>query len=206
VIKSAPALAAALAITLAACGGAAPQQHAAGSSSDALAPEQRPIPAGRGPAFRLSAVSTAVARRSPVAGLRCARSHPASYGVHVELYAERLVLPVPAGIGVAPPQRRHGAYVLGGPCSYPIRTLEPTGVILIDRRTTATLGTLFAIWGRRLSSRSLAGFTGPVSAFVDGRRWRSAVTAIPLRRHQNIVIEVGGYVPPHRAYRFPPGI
>ena len=49
--------------------------------------------------------------------------------MHVELFANRRVVIVPAGIGIVPPLRRDGAYVLGGRCSYPLRTREPTGVV-----------------------------------------------------------------------------
>jgi hypothetical protein len=90
-------------------------------------------------------------------------------------------------------------------CSYAVRTLEPTGLVLIDRGTRPAVGTLFALWGERLSGRALAGFDGPVSAFVDGRRWRGAPSAIPLHRHENVVLELGGFVPPHPSYLFPPG-
>jgi hypothetical protein len=78
-------------------------------------------------------------------------------------------------------------------------------VVLVDRGDATSVGALFALWGQAISSRRLAGFAGPVSGFVDGRRWRGPVGAIPLRRHSNVVLEVDGYVPPHPAYRFPPG-
>jgi hypothetical protein len=113
---------------------------------------------------------------------------------------------VPAGIGVAPPQRRRGAYVIGGACSYGIRTLEPTGVVLVQAGGTRRLADLFAVWGQPLGTDRLAGFSGPVHAFVNGRRWTRAPDSIPLRHHAEIVLEVGGYVVPHPHYRFPPGL
>jgi hypothetical protein len=130
------------------------------------------------------------------------------YAIHLELFARRLVVPVPAGIGVAPPLRRSGAYVLGGGCSYPLETLEPTGVVRVDRARahTPTLGTLFAIWGQPLTRTRLATFSGHVLAFVDGREIEGQLTAIPLRRHAEVVLEVGGYIPPHPKYTFPPGL
>jgi hypothetical protein len=116
------------------------------------------------------------------------------------------VLPVPAGIGIAPPQRRHGAYVLGGRCYYPLVTFEPTGVVLVDRRRPLTLGALFAVWGQRFGGGRLASFTGRVHAFLDGAPWSGRLESIPLPRHAEIVLEIAGMVPPHRSYEFPPGL
>ena len=175
------------------------------ASGVALSPDQQPIPAGTGRRYRLPAVTPRVAQRLPVAGLRCSGRHRRFFAAHLELYANRLVLPVPAGIGVAPPARRSGAYVTGGACRYPIRTFEPTGVTVLDAGRSLTLGQLFAVWGQPLSRRSLAGFHGAVEAFVNGRRWRRAPAAIPLRRHSEIVLEIDGLVAPHRTYTFPPG-
>jgi hypothetical protein len=145
--------------------------------------------------------------------LRCTNATGHSYGIHLELYAKGLVVTVPAGIGVAPPQRRAGAYVRGGACVYPLRTIEPTGVVVVDRgaasgagRRAPSLGTLFAVWGQPLSPTRLAGFRGTVRAFVRGRGWRESPARIPLTRHAEIVLEVGGAVPPHPAYLFPAGL
>ncbi len=171
-----------------------------------LASDLRPVKTGRGSAYRLGAVSGAVARRAPVDGLHCATRHDGVHGAHLELFAGGLVLPVPAGIGVAPPQRRRGVYVLGGRCTYALRTFEPTGVVVIDDGASPLLADLFALWGQRLSAQRLAGFRGPVRAFVDGRRWAGVPGEIPLRRHAEIVLELGPRIPPHRAYRFPPGL
>jgi hypothetical protein len=131
--------------------------------------------------------------------------------VHVELFAQRQVVVVPAGIGMAPPVQRRGAYVLGARCSYPLRTREPTGLVELDSQAEPlTLGDLFAVWGQPLSTTRLAGFRAPpgqrVEAYLDGRPWRGDPRAMPLRRHAVVVLEVGGHVPPHAAYRFPDGL
>jgi hypothetical protein len=68
------------------------------------------------------------------------------------------------------------------------------------------LGDLFAVWGQPLSRRRLAAFRGRVEAYLDGARWRRDPRRIPLRRHAQVVLEVGGQVPPHARYRFPPGL
>jgi hypothetical protein len=139
--------------------------------------------------------------------MRCTAAERPRHGVHLELFARRRVVLVAPGIGVAPPRTRTGAYVRGGRCSYPVRTREPTGVVEVETRGAArTLGQLFAVWGQPLSPRRMAGFGGRVRAYVAGRRWTKDPRSIPLRRHAQIVLEVGGYVPPHHSYRFPPGL
>jgi hypothetical protein len=188
-----------LAFATAGCGGSHP-------AALKLPADEQPVPAGRGRAYRLRPISPAVARREPIRGLRCTRRNRRIYGVHLELYAHRLVVPIPSGIGVAPPQRRSGVYVLGGACLYAIRTLEPTGVVVVDAGPTLDLATLFAVWGQPLSRHALGSFRGPVQAFVDGRRWRGAPGAIGLARHAEIVLEISGAVLPHPRYRFPPGL
>jgi hypothetical protein len=214
--RAARVLAAIMCSAAAGCGaGPGGSVASQGSSVRGLPADERPLPAGRGRQFRLPAGSPAVAARRPVAGMRCRRG-PAgpgagTYAVHLELYARRLVLPVPAGIGVAPPQRRRGAYVLGGACEYPLRTLEPTGIVLVDASEPGaslppSLGDLFAVWGQPLSRGQLAGFRGRVLAFVGGRRFGGDPRAIRLRRHAELVLEIGGFVLPHRTYRFPPGL
>jgi hypothetical protein len=189
--------------------GSSPHDRAAfkiPSNSFKLPPDYVPVPVGRGPGFRLRALSAAAVHRRPIDGLRCVRTHERFYGIHVEVYADRLVLPIPSAIGIAPPLRRSGVYVHGGSCSYPLRTFEPTGVVVVDSGGALTAGTLFDVWGQRLASGALAGLRGHVLAFVDGRRWTGQPRTIPLRRHAEIVLEIGGYVVPHPAYRFPPGL
>jgi len=184
------------------CGGARPAPAGGGR----LAPDLLPLRSGRTAAYRLPAAGAAVRRRLPVRGLRCRRASARGRGVHLELYARRLVVPVPAGIGLAPPLRRSGAYVRGGACSYPLRSYEPTGVIVVARGRGLSLADLFAVWGQPLSARQLAGFHGRVRAYVGGRRWTRAPGRIPLAPHAEIVLEVGAFLPPHPRYAFPPGL
>jgi hypothetical protein len=140
----------------------------------------------------------------PVGDFTCARTSPTRLRAHLELFARKLVLLVPSGIGVAPPVHRDGAYVTGGRCLYPLRTREPTGVIEAASRGLR-LGDLFRVWGQPLSPHRLAGFRSSrqLLAFVNGRRFRGDPRTIQLRRHDEIVLEIGGYVPPHGSYLFP---
>jgi hypothetical protein len=195
-----------LAVAASGCGRAMRAGGGQGGQSLSVAPDQWPIPAGRGSRYRLPALWPAVARRAPIARLRCSSARRRSFGIHLELYAHRLVLPVPAGIGIAPPQHRRGVYILAGACLYPLRTFEPTGVAVLDAEAPYTLAQLFAVWGQPLSRGTLASFRGPVLAFLDGHRWRGSPGAIPLRRHAEIVLEIDGRVPPHPRYQFPPGV
>jgi hypothetical protein len=110
---------------------------------------------------------------------------------HVELFAAGRVVIIPARLG------------RGTHCTQALFTTEPTGVILITR-DGLTLGDLFAIWRQPLSATRMLSFRGRVRAYVAGRRWRGAATAVPLRPHAQIVLEVGPYIRPHPRYLFPP--
>jgi hypothetical protein len=165
-----------------------------------------PTPIGVGPRFHPPAAGSAVRGGRPVAGLKCRRSSR-RMGVHVEVFARGRVVIVPAGIGVAAPFVRDGAYVQPRACTYPLRTLAPTGVVEVDRRQRLTLGHLFRLWDQPLSKTRLVGFRTtekrPVRAYVAGRRWRGRLDAIPLRRHAQIVLQLGRYIRPHKTFLFP---
>jgi hypothetical protein len=142
---------------------------------------------------------------SAIRGMRCSRAALLQFAVHVELFADREVVLLPAGIGVAQPRTWSGGTVTGGHCSYPIDTTDPTGLIQVAAGTRPTLGNLFALWGQQLGSRRLIGFRGAVHVYLDGRPVRGDPRLVLLTRHAEIVLEVGGYVPPHAAYLFPRG-
>jgi hypothetical protein len=198
-VKRSLAILVAAAAALAGCGGDPP------SGPEAPLPPQAPG-VGPGPRFRPPSLGARAARALPIEGLRCTRSRRPRFGAHVELFAARRVVLVAPGIGVAPPRTRSGAYVRGGRCWYPVRTREPTGLLEVEAGTPVSLGQLFAVWGQPLSATRMAGFRGRVRAYVGGRRWPGDPRVIPLRRHAQIVLEVGGYVPPHARYLFPPGL
>jgi hypothetical protein len=155
--------------------------------------------------FVLPAAPHVVVSGRTVAGMRCAVRRDVD-AVHVEIFVDRKVLLLPAGIGLRPPLRRAGlARLAGGRCAYPLHTLDPTGTVFVDRAQPRALGELFAIWGQRLGPRRLLSFAGRVQAFRNGRAWRGDPRQMPLQRHDQIVLEVGGYVPPHARYLFPVG-
>lgn len=194
--RALPALAIATAL-LAGCGSHRPDESALPPTPPAI---------GHGARYRPPSLGRLAARARPVGQLRCTRAGRRRFGIHIELFADRRVVLVAPGIGVAPPRARHGAYVGAGRCSYPVRTREPTGVVEVAAGTRATLGQLFEVWGQPLTRQRMAGFRGRVRAYVGGAAWTADPRAIPLRPHAQIVIELGGYVRPHSRYRFPPGL
>jgi hypothetical protein len=164
-----------------------------------------PPPVSREPGFVVAAAPAGVLGGHTVAGMTCGVRRAVD-AVHVEIFVDRKVLLLPAGIGVRPPLRRAGlARLAGGRCAYPLHTLDPTGTVLVDRARPRVLGDLFGVWGQRLGPRRLLSFAGRVRAFRNGREWRGDPRRIPLVRHDSIVLEVGGYVKPHARYLFPEG-
>jgi hypothetical protein len=159
-----------------------------------------PTPLGAGPRYHPPAQTV------PLPGLVCSARPARRFGAHVELFANGRSMVVPAGIGVLKPHRRDGPYVRAGRCSFPLRTREPTGVIEVAPGTRATLGTFFRLWGLPLSPTRMASFRGRVSAFVAGRRRPGDPRSIPLTPHAQVVLEVGGYIPPHSFFLFRQGL
>jgi hypothetical protein len=178
-------------------------QPAAGPASASVPiagwPGLVPTPIGAGAAYH---PRPGPARPAVVDGLRCGSRSPVVRRVHVELFAHRRVVLVPAGVGIGPPRRGRAAVVTGGGCWYPVRTVAPTGVVQVATSRPVVMGDLFDVWGEPLSGRRMLGFRGRVAAFVNGRRWAGGVAAIPLTAGAEIVVEVAGYVPPHARYRF----
>jgi hypothetical protein len=184
-----------VALALSGCGGGSRPHQPPQRIPAALAREARPI--GRGPRFRPPA-------GGPVLGA-CRHGLGRRDAAHVEVFAADRVMLVAAGIGTRPPRQRSEGRIVAAGCYGVLVTLDPTGVVLVRRGSRATIADLFASWGQPLNAHRLASFrASAITAFVDGRRQPGPVGHIRLRRHAEIVLEVGPRVPPHRAYRFAP--
>ena len=146
-------------------------------------PSPKPWPIGPTAAFRPSAGRDPATDACPPAG---------SFQVHVELFADKNAVVVPAGIGA---------------CADPVRTRTPTGVVEVTGGTPRTVGEIFRVWGQPLGDHRLVSFrsTSAVRAYLNGRRAAGPPASIPLRPGAEIVLEIGGYVPPHRFFLFPKG-
>lgn len=140
----------------------------------------------------------------PAGSAVACRAAPLRQGlrVHLEVFAHGHVVIVPAGVGVHGASLRLGN-VVGAHCRAQTWTVDPTGVVRFGR-AGERLGTFFAVWGEPLSRVRLAGFRGAVAVYVNGVRNAVDPRRIVLHDRDEIVLEVGGYVPPHASFVFPP--
>ncbi len=153
-------------------------------------PSVQPWPIGPGPRYQPPARKL---DGRPVGSLTCSRGR-AVFPVHVEVFVNRRVVIIPAGIG------RTRA------CDYPVRTRLPIGVLGVAHGANVTIGDLFRLWGQPLGQRRVASFRAPtrVRAYVAGKLVRGDAARVRLEPKAQIVIELGAYVPPHRSFLFPP--
>jgi hypothetical protein len=181
----------------AACGSSAPVRPADAPVDPHAATSAALIPTsiGRGPEYQPSA-------HPPTTGC-VAGAVAGRFRAHIELFGRRHAIVIPAAIGLAPPLRRESGRVVSARCRADMRTLDPSGVIQFDRGDLH-LGDLFALWGEPLDGERMLSFRGPVSVFVNGRRVTGDPANVPLRDGAQIVVESGGYIPPHPSFRFPP--
>ena len=150
-----------------------------------------PTPIGVGPRFH----------PAPAARGACAPGalHPGGR-VHLELFAAGRVVIVPAGIGVRGGRDRFGR-ITEARCRGAVWTTDPTGVVHFEG--ARTLGSVFAAWGRRLRPGRLLSFRGPVRLYRNGERIAGDARRLVLADRDQLVLQVGPYIPPHRSYRFP---
>jgi hypothetical protein len=123
--------------------------------------------------------------------------------IHLELFAHRRVIVVPGGIGVPGTRTMRYGRVTATLGHAPAWTLSGGGVIELGRRDM-TLGDVFAVWGQPLTPSRLLSFEGPLHTFVNGRIYRADVRSLALHDRDQVVLELGGCVPPHRRFTFRP--
>jgi hypothetical protein len=171
-----------------------------------LPPNVMPWPIGVGPRYRPPPATTAIRAAKTVGAERCARA-ATRFSVHLELFANHRAIVIPAGIGVAMPYRAIRGDVRPHGCVYRLHTTAPTGVVQISTRAAVTVGDLLRIWGQPIGKHQLLSFRSRsgVRAFVDGVERSGDARTIRLTSHAEVVLEIGGYVPPHSSYVFPKG-
>ncbi len=151
-----------------------------------------PTPIGAGPRFHPAPAARGACAPAPLGG---------GGRVHVELFAAGRVVIVPAGIGVRGGRDRFGR-ITAARCRGALWTTDPTGVVHFEG--ARTLGGLFAAWDRRLRPGRLLSFRGPVRLYRNGVPVAGDPRLQRLRDRDQLVLQVGPYIPPHRSYRFPP--
>jgi hypothetical protein len=141
----------------------------------------------------------------PVDGIKCLGMEGQGLHIHshVALFVNGKQYAIPKLLGATP--------TAAGGCLYWIHTHDATGIIHVESPQIVapegdgeyTLGMLFDIWGYPLTRNGVAGFTGPVTAYVNGAQYDGDLRAIPLVSHQQIVLEVGTPLVPPPNYEFP---
>ena len=159
----------------------------------ALPPWVFPWPVGPAPQYTPPARPVAVVAGAPIGQLRCGAGDQ-TFRIHLELFVERKVMIVPAGIGVSDKR-----------CRYPVSTDGPDGVVRVT--PGLHLAAVFRVWGMQLGPSRIGSFTShtPLRAYVGGKLVHGNAGAIRLTPHAQIVLELGGYVPPHPFFLFAGG-
>jgi hypothetical protein len=143
-------------------------------------------------------------RGQNVDGIPCANQEFVTLHVHshLSIFYHGQQVEVPKFIGMAPAP--------GGGCLYWIHTHNNDGIIHVEAPQLAptggsdyNLGIFFDIWGQPLKRTDIAGLKGTVTAYVNGARYDGSLRMIPLRAHQQIVLDIGDPAPDPN-YAFPP--
>jgi hypothetical protein len=127
---------------------------------------------------------------------------------HLSLFYKGQQIAIPYGIGIVRPFQVNNGFVGMGAGIYWLHTHDATGIIHVESpdARTYTLGQFFDIWGQPLAAGNVAGLTGPVRAFVDGKRFTGSPRGIVLGAHTQISLEVGAPFVAPPVYEFPAGL
>ncbi len=133
-----------------------------------------------------------------VNGIRCGSTEQLAYHIHAHLavYENGAQRALPAGIGIpgsTVQQSAQGPEAVGGQCIYWLHTHASDGIIHVESPTHRiyTLGDFFDEWHQPLSPTGVAGASGKVTAFVNGKRWSKNPRVLPLDPHAVIQLDVG---------------
>jgi hypothetical protein len=160
-----------------------------------------------GAAFFKPANTSSGGSGQPVDGIGCAAMEGQGLHIHTHLalFNHGKQIQVPRLIGFT------ANSALPGGCLYWIHTHDTSGIIHVEAPDVQapgggryTLGMLFDIWGEPLGPDGVAGFKGPVTAYVNGAKFDGDLRTIPLMSHQQITLEVGSPIVPPPNYAFPP--
>jgi len=164
------------------------------------------IPLEQGPEL---APASSTSPGNTVDGIQCAPVEQLAYHIHAHLqvYVNGQPRALPGAIGLVGPvgqQTQYGPFYGAQQCYYWLHTHASDGVVHIESPTKRiyTLGNFFHEWRQPLSAGQVASATGPVTAFVNGKRWTASPASIPLQDHAVIQLDVGSPVVPFQPVSF----
>jgi hypothetical protein len=138
-----------------------------------------------------------------VDGISCGATEQLLYHIHAHLavFKNGLLYALPAGVGIpgsSAEETQYGPIATGGHCYYWLHTHTTDGVIHIESplKRIYTLGNFFDEWHQPLSGTQVAGVSGKVTAFLNGKPWTKSPRAIPLLPHADIQLNIGEPIPP----------
>lgn len=180
-----------------------------GGSSKPVGPESVPI---QNVPDLASANSTVGGR--PVDGITCRptmlQTEKYHVHVHLDIFVNGVQMRVPAGAGIVAPRIYEpapgGVFVDNSTssCLYWLHVHANDGIIHIEAPYAGnfTLGQFFDIWGQPLGPDQVGPARGPVTAFVDGRRFAGNPRNIALRSQSVLQLDVGTPVVPFKPMTF----
>jgi len=138
-----------------------------------------------------------------VDGIQCAPIEQLAYHIHAHLqvYVDGQPRELPPAIGLVGPvsqQSANGPFYGAQRCYYWLHVHTGDGVIHIESPTARiyTLGDFFDEWRQPLSRTQVAGASGPVTAYINGRKWAKSPRDIPLVPHAAVQLDVGKPIVP----------
>jgi hypothetical protein len=184
---------------------------AAAVIAGALASSAQPSSAVSAPP--LLASTAGQAGGPPVDGIECTARETLLFHIHahVAFFVDGRRRTVPRAIGIPQPREitssDQGPFVVGHRCYYRMHSHTADGVIHIESpiQRTYTLGDYFDIWRQPLGPWQVGPAHGPVTVYINGRRFSGDPRTAPLTAQALVQVDVGADVPP-QGFTFPPGL
>jgi hypothetical protein len=131
-------------------------------------------------------------------GIPCVTGEQLDFHIHARLtlFVKGKARSVPRGVGI------------GRSCLAFLHTHYADGIIHIEApgKVGFKLGQFFDVWRQRLDRRHLGRYSGRVTAWVNGRRFRGDPRAILLTKHAQVQLELGQPLRAPVSIEFPPGL
>jgi hypothetical protein len=124
--------------------------------------------------------------------------------VHLSLFVNGVQFAIPRGTGMKNPGQ--APFIYHADCFYALHTHDATGIIHIEPPGDLVYGMhqYFGIWGMMLSKTNVAGYSGPVTVFVNGVQQNVDPKTLKFHPFDQITLEVGSPVVTPPVYIFPP--